>query len=251
MYAYVIKSLHFAPSTRVKGRGYLQEMDKWCIIRVLSKHVNNRERKATPRLACFDRRCSIDGGGLLFCGVRMQHRDRTYSKHFQKLVEIYGSMCFYCGDEVAMTIDHVIPVSWRSISDIENLRPSCVLCNVIAGNKMFDGIEHKKQYINERRKRYRNRRCVCTDCLMPYAYREHSPSLMLCPECYDTEYDTSHSRKASWIEFLGMMEIAGMFPEAHRKYRKYKLTGVTRSNVLYLSGLYSNEIDKQSLRCAG
>lgn len=82
----------------------------------------------------------------------------------------YGvAVCYYCG-EPAGTVDHVVPQSM-----LETLRvmgddavtavlarhgrrmtvPSCLECNVVLGNKYFDTLEQRKQYLKRRmRQRY-------------------------------------------------------------------------------------------------
>ncbi|MCD4760255.1 HNH endonuclease [archaeon] len=68
--------------------------------------------------------------------------------------------CFYCGED-ANTKDHIIPVSYyysgkrqnrHFTSDYgkENIVDCCRECNCIAGNKVFDNVYKKKEYIQER-----------------------------------------------------------------------------------------------------
>ena len=68
--------------------------------------------------------------------------------------------CYYCWDD-ATTIDHIVPVSyyysWKrkslhltSTYWKNNLIDCCRECNSIAGNKVFDDIEEKKLYIQDR-----------------------------------------------------------------------------------------------------
>lgn len=68
--------------------------------------------------------------------------------------------CVYCG-ESATEKDHVIPLSYYYNGERkgrhltaeygkENLVDSCKECNVMAGGKVFDDIEKKKEYIQER-----------------------------------------------------------------------------------------------------
>lgn len=50
----------------------------------------------------------------------------------QKIWEKYGGRCAYCGKEIAlkdMQIDHIIPKRNGGEDSIDNLNPSCRLCN--------------------------------------------------------------------------------------------------------------------------
>jgi hypothetical protein len=143
-----------------------------------------------------------------------------YKKRFYELIEMYGRLCFYCREEISTTIDHVIPVSWFQDDEIENLVPACALCNCLAGNKHFDSVEHKRQYILKRRRSRKLRRSICADCLLPFEYRVMSPSLFLCAECYDLEYGTSHSRRAIWDKWITLLDHAGVYIYAHRRLRE-------------------------------
>jgi len=68
--------------------------------------------------------------------------------------------CVYCGED-ANTTDHVIPISYyysgerknkhlTSEYGKENLVDCCRQCNSIAGNKVFNNVEEKRKYIQER-----------------------------------------------------------------------------------------------------
>lgn len=113
-----------------------------------------------------------------------------------------------------------MPMSWDNDDSLENLVPACGLCNGIASNKIFESVEHKRQYILSRRANHGNRRAICTECLLPYSYREHSPSLFLCAECYDKEYGTAYSSRNVWAEWKKLLLEAGIFPEVHAMAKK-------------------------------
>jgi hypothetical protein len=149
-----------------------------------------------------------------------KHRSVTYRKRWKELVNQYGSRCFYCQKEPATTIDHVIPYSWDQDNDLDNLVPACGLCNCLASNMVFDSVEHKRQYILEQRKKRSNQRAICKTCLLPFSYRIHSPSLILCAECYDEEYGTHVSRLREWTRWLNQLQRAGIPPEAHRTMKR-------------------------------
>lgn len=67
--------------------------------------------------------------------------------------------CIYCG-AYADTRDHFIPWSYNHVGkrknvfgkdtiERDNIYPSCKECNCIAGNKIFNTLEDKREYIQE------------------------------------------------------------------------------------------------------
>jgi hypothetical protein len=150
----------------------------------------------------------------------MSDRRTTYKKRWKELIEYYGARCYYCRKEIATTIDHVVPYSWDAVNDIENLVPACALCNGLAGDKVFDNVEDKRKYILAKRSKRNNMRAICAECLLPFNYRSHSPSIFLCAECYDTEYQTSRSKTPEWGRWLLQLRQAGIPVEAHRKMKE-------------------------------
>lgn len=149
----------------------------------------------------------------------------TYKKRWKELIEYYGPRCFYCRKEIATSIDHVIPYSYDQDNEIENLVPACSLCNALASNKHFESVEQKRQYILRQRSKRGNQHAICSDCLLPYAYRIHSPSLLICAECYDEEYGTTNAETREWKKWLTQIRAAGIPAEAHR-IMKNKLVGI-------------------------
>jgi hypothetical protein len=71
--------------------------------------------------------------------------------------------CQYCG-ELATTMDHFIPISiaaqlLRIGVRLKNLflLPACLECNVLAGDEVFDSIEEKRKFIQDKlSKRYKS-----------------------------------------------------------------------------------------------
>lgn len=141
----------------------------------------------------------------------------SYKKFWDELTDIYGNVCYYCRVEIATTLDHVVPYSWDQDNAIENLVPSCTLCNSLASNMLFDSVIQKQAYILKHREKYKNRRSICTDCKLPFAYRLHSPSMFLCAECYDLEYATSFCSRKEWKRWTMELSLAGIIVEAHKK----------------------------------
>ena len=148
-------------------------------------------------------------------------RKMTYRKHWKELISMYGSLCFWCREELATCIDHCIPYSWDSNNDIDNLVPSCMMCNAIAGDKMFESVEHKRQHIMARRKAKKFRAMLrCSECLVPFVQCEHSPSPFLCAHCYDIEYDADVSSSKSWRMWLRLLDAADIPYLAHWEAHK-------------------------------
>lgn len=68
--------------------------------------------------------------------------------------------CVYCGDQ-ATCVDHIIPRSFQTeklrgryrqlrSSQDKNLVPACNECNILAGNRVFDSFNDKKEFIRTR-----------------------------------------------------------------------------------------------------
>ena len=61
--------------------------------------------------------------------------------------------CFYCGDNTAITRDHVIPVSFSSESRSYNQKdvvPCCRECNSLLGNRLLLTVEDRAMYLAEK-----------------------------------------------------------------------------------------------------
>ena len=163
--------------------------------------------------------------GLNMAYTDPKRRSYHYRKYWDELIATHGKTCFYCRDQIATCVDHIVPFSWDRDNDINNLVPACMFCNALAGNRHFDDVEHKTQYILSRRKYKRSRRAICIECLLPYAYRIHSPSLFLCAECYDEEYDTEFSERDEWQKWLRELREADIEPDAHRHAKAHVRIG--------------------------
>lgn len=70
-----------------------------------------------------------------------------------KRISLAGKVCVYCGDP-ANSRDHVIPLSKGGNSLPENIVPCCRLCNSLARDNAFPGIEEKRRFILEAKQRY-------------------------------------------------------------------------------------------------
>jgi HNH endonuclease len=158
-------------------------------------------------------------------------RSMTYKKHWQELIELYGGRCFYCRQEIATTIDHVVPYDWDADNDIENLVPACGLCNSLASDKMFENVESKRQYILMKRKDKKSLRSICVECLIPFSYRVHGHSMFLCPECDAIENETKFNPTKEWVRWIDQLREAGIPIEAHRQMR-YVTDGYSKVSKL-------------------
>jgi len=147
-------------------------------------------------------------------------RNMSYRKYWNELVDIHGARCYYCHKEPATTIDHVIPYDWDEDNNFNNLVPSCNLCNRLASDMVFEDVEQKRRYILTQRRKRSNQIVICTECLIPYTYRVHCPTMFICAECYDIEYGTEYSKSNVWKTWISQLSAAGIPIEAHRKVRE-------------------------------
>lgn len=69
-----------------------------------------------------------------------------YGRNRIKALTDSGHLCGYCGDE-ATQADHIVPYAWGVDNSADNIVACCVVCNLIAGSKVFDSFHEKKQYI--------------------------------------------------------------------------------------------------------
>ena len=61
------------------------------------------------------------------------------ASEWKALVDHYEGKCLCCGrSDVALTVDHVIPVAKGGTSNIENLQPLCLSCNASKRDKTID-----------------------------------------------------------------------------------------------------------------
>lgn len=153
------------------------------------------------------------------------YRKRLYRKHWKLLIEMFGDMCYWCGSELAGCLDHVIPAVHGGSEEIDNIVPSCTLCNLLASDKLFDSEDDKRHYLLRMRKgRQRHYECSC--CGIPFIKNEHLPSFLMCPVCYDHEYmDTVYSKSKRWVAWLADLDNAGFDVDAFACIRKLYQNG--------------------------
>lgn len=61
--------------------------------------------------------------------------------------------CFYCGDNSSITRDHVMPVSYQSVTRTYNARDTvlcCLQCNVLLGSRPLFTVEDRAAYLADR-----------------------------------------------------------------------------------------------------
>jgi len=196
--------------------------------------------------ACLGRPTQLTGRGYFYSGLSekwsatMTYRKaRAYRNKWAAIVEIYGPNCVYCHNQPATQIDHVIPVSYIDCNRIENLRPACAWCNLLAGSQVFETFDDKYEWLREERysrRRNKNLRTICTVCRLPYQRPLHSPSLFLCAECNDYEYHTRLASRRVWREWLALLNEARIIVECHREF------GRTVRDIFSLTPSEKNEI---------
>jgi hypothetical protein len=96
---------------------------------------------------------------------------------------------------------------------------------MLASDLVFDSEEKKRSYLLEKRtKRIRHYSCSC--CGIPFSKAEHIPSFLMCPVCYDYEYeDTSYSKSVSWRKWIVSLRQAGYDIGAFDQIRKWYQDG--------------------------
>lgn len=62
----------------------------------------------------------------------MEKRKTLTKKQRVEVYNKYNGHCSYCGNEIEyknMQVDHIVPIGFNGIDNIENYNPSCRLCN--------------------------------------------------------------------------------------------------------------------------
>ena len=71
--------------------------------------------------------------------ARMLGADGSFTaKEFETLCEAHSFACVYCGDDLPLGPDHVIPLANDGSNNIENILPACKPCNCSKGTKSFE-----------------------------------------------------------------------------------------------------------------
>jgi 5-methylcytosine-specific restriction endonuclease McrA len=79
--------------------------------------------------------------------AKKQSNGGTYTqKQWQDLCDKYGNKCLCCKrSDVALTVDHVIPIKKGGSNDISNLQPLCKSCNSKKHLKIIDYRDDENQ----------------------------------------------------------------------------------------------------------
>lgn len=155
--------------------------------------------------------------------TKLQRRKLSnYRQIWAFLIDAYGERCVYCHNNISTQIDHVIPYSHSRYHGLENLRPSCAWCNLLASDNVFDDFDAKYEYIRQRVKGKR-KRCdmlLCSVCLLPYYSALHR-SFIFCPRCYAKEYELPIPRSAPWRKWIDTLAAAGIRYRSHYDLADY------------------------------
>jgi hypothetical protein len=139
-----------------------------------------------------------------------------YRQVWAFLIDAYGEKCVYCHRNISTQIDHVIPYSYSRYHGLDNLRPCCGWCNLLASDAVFEDFEAKYTYIRQRvkAKRQQNSMLLCSVCLLPYYSAIHQ-SFIFCPRCYAKEYDLPTPKAKAWRSWVETLSTAGIRYRAH------------------------------------
>jgi len=165
------------------------------------------------------------------------------------LISLYGNRCVYCHDNYATQIDHVVPYSYCYANDIENLRPSCAYCNILASDATFFDFEEKYNYVADMRAKSQSgrRMLLCSVCMIPY-YSALHPSALFCPVCWAKEYRKDVPAPKQWRDWLGKLSMAGIEHRAYMDLAEYiyntKSHNVPKLRKLELLAEFTAEYDK-------
>lgn len=103
-----------------------------------------------------------------------QHRRRIAQGKRDEIMAQTSGACYYCG-YAATCLDHIRPHSYIANDDERNLVPSCDICNLIAGNKHFDSLHAKKEYILAERDSLKWRRRIARMTVMVIQVEQPTP----------------------------------------------------------------------------
>lgn len=145
-----------------------------------------------------------------------RRRISGYREIWAFLVDAYGERCVYCHRNISTQIDHVIPYSYSRYNGIENLRPCCSWCNLLASDSVFENFEAKYVYVRQRIKAKGNRgnMLLCSVCLLPYYSALHR-SFIFCPRCYAKEYEKPIPKSKPWRDWIDTLAAAGIRYRSH------------------------------------
>lgn len=84
----------------------------------------------------------------------MRRKRKSLSKTIRKSVyERYGGRCGYCGCEMEMKqmqVDHMVAFRSGGSNELENLMPSCRMCNYYKGSGGIESFRKEMKTLHER-----------------------------------------------------------------------------------------------------
>ena len=105
-------------------------------MRYLEAHPESRDRR---RQKALERYWKDPQAALSKCHMRRAslRGNIVTSSEWRRKLEEFGRCCAYCGnDRLALTQDHVVPLSRGGLHHIDNIVPACQPCNSRKGNRM-------------------------------------------------------------------------------------------------------------------
>ena len=73
------------------------------------------------------------------------------AEEFRILCEVSEYMCFYCGQKLPLTPDHVVPLSRGGSNSVDNILPACFSCNAQKGAKTLEEyVEYLRQEVGDK-----------------------------------------------------------------------------------------------------
>ena len=109
-------------------------LGRWCS-ECQKAYGRERRRGGGARIKALDRRNYRRNGdhnreaAKLRAHMRRVAGGAFTAEEWRNLCSRYDGRCVACGALGALTIDHVVPVSWGGTNNIENIQPLCWACN--------------------------------------------------------------------------------------------------------------------------
>ena len=133
---------------KIRGRKYYDKNKQTVITKAKKYNASdagkiwradyNKKNKET--IAAYKKKWQSSEDGLAY--QRDYQKIRRHNEHgcitvdeWKRILENYEYSCSYCGEERALEMDHVIPVSKGGITEVDNIVPACRSCNARKSNK--------------------------------------------------------------------------------------------------------------------
>lgn len=126
--------------------------------------LKNREVAQRPEYPAWDREAAgsipalptnfpLDKPTLLALQCVTMNTASVETRGRMPSIKFEQTPCGYCFSNWATEYDHLTPRSAGGLTVPSNLFPACKRCNCILGNKIFDTLEEKRNYVQERLKK--------------------------------------------------------------------------------------------------